>query len=253
MRPLVPLFLLALLVGCTASSALSPAAAPGARVPIALSACAYLETSPKVLTSAVAPLIPPDFVPVTNAAGISTLLFGGANCASAVSGARSGPASFGWASVIIAKPTDPTLQGPQTVSIYLYRLGHYVVEGDLYDQVALEVGAERSPTTIDAAIGETTSTLTMDGHVLDLAPTPHLMGLGALRGTTWREFGSVPGGYAILEARLRTSNDGDNVAGVLTPRAGSVEEQVVGAHSVGSSGYGRAYRIDDGFMQFLPR
>jgi hypothetical protein len=232
------------------------APSPLAPVPLELQNCEYVEILVKVLPEDVAPYVPDDFEIRLAIDGTTTLLIGGATCAEATSGALEGPAVFGWTSVRINTPTDPVLRGPEIRPVYLYRLEHMLVPGDVYAAVADQVGAERIELdAIEASSGPALAQLSMRGEGFE----HKVLGLGDLPvepqpccEVRWREFGSVPAGYAILDAHLSGGGTGGTTAGIILPSPGSAAEDVMGPANFGLLTRGPSFAVLEAYMDVLP-
>lgn len=241
---------LALLI-CVAAG---PLPAHATRVDFDLAGCDYIEAIVRVPAGAVAPLIPSDFT-LLSTGGLATVNLGGADCREATSDTETGTAAFGWVLARIERPAAPALRG-FGVGIWFYRLEHFVVPGDVYQHVAAAVGADQIPVdVIDASVPAVLSELVIQAgtsaHTVQVPISPPGGGVGT-GSAHWREFHAVPGGYAILDARLQPDAQSGSLAGIVQPAEGSVAHDVFGSLNAGQALYGTSFAIENAFMDVLP-
>lgn len=249
--------LLALVVLAPAArpDATLPAAAASGPVPLSLAGCEYVEIGVKVDPARTRPLVPAPFqIRIHPVDGTSLVLLGGASCADATSGDAAGTGTFGWTSVALAPVTDPALSG-SGVTFFLYRLEHFVVDGDVYRQVADAAGAERIVAEVDPAVGPAASTLAISWydfrHDLVNAGTPPVPAdLSAP--VHWREYHVVDGGVSYLDATLVGGIGASNAPATVLPAPGSLAHAALGDANAGLGTYGSAYEVRDGSMGLVP-
>lgn len=221
-------------------------------IPIELRQCSYVEILARVDPAAARALLPGDFELQLSPEGQALVLLGGANCQTAASKNRTEPASFAWTSLIIQAPKANNLRG-ENVAVFLYRLEH-MTRGDLYARVAEEAGAERIPLQVliaDVRLPNASLELAAPGfgrHIDAPAAPPQP---GEPGRTRWREFGAVPGGYAMLEATLVPDANAGTLPGVVRTTGSSVARRVLGETAAGLVAYGTDYSVLEGSMRVI--